>query len=122
MRRWRRLHVPCLICRQHHFKRGNAIPGTKICASRGRFRPLTPGQPVGPARIPGGSGIYQQSQADYLARGMGPFTYEMRGKAVTVSYHEVPPDMLEQPQELTVWAQRAIRIAATKPSKRLKSK
>jgi len=64
----------------------------------------------------------QQSQADYLARGMGPFTYEMRGKAVTVSYHEVPPDMLEQPQELTVWAQRAIRIAATKPSKRLKSK
>jgi len=58
----------------------------------------------------------QQSQADYLARGMGPFTYEMRGKAVTVSYHEVPPDMLEQPQELTVWAQRAIRIAATKPS------
>ena len=58
------------------------------------------------------------SQADYLARGMGPFTYEMKGKVMTMAYHEVPPDVLEQPQELTIWARRAIQIAAVKPSRR----
>jgi len=63
-----------------------------------------------------------QSQADYLARGMGPFTYEMKGKTMTMAYHEVPPDVLEQPQELTRWARRAIQVAATKPGRRAKGK
>ena len=61
-----------------------------------------------------------QSQADYTARGMGPFTYEMKGKIMTMAYHEVPPDVLEQPHELTAWAQRAIQVAAAKPKKRRK--
>jgi len=62
------------------------------------------------------------SQADYTARGMGPFTYEMKGKVMTMAYHEVPPDVLEQPHELTAWARRDIQIAAAKPSRRPKSK
>jgi DNA transformation protein len=61
-----------------------------------------------------------QSQTDYTARGMGPFTCEMKGRIMTMAYHEVPADVLEQPQELTLWAQRAIQIAATKPGKRRK--
>ena len=63
-----------------------------------------------------------KSQSDYTARGMGPFTYESKGKLLTMSYHEVPPDVLEQPQELAEWARKAIGIAATskKPAKRLK--
>ena len=62
-----------------------------------------------------------QSQADYTARNMGPFTYKMKGKVMTMAYHEVPPDVLEQPQELTAWARRAIQIAAAKPKRRVKS-
>ena len=62
------------------------------------------------------------SQADYTARGMGPFTYEMKGKVMTMAYHEVPPDVLEQPHELTAWARRAIQIAAAKRNRRPKSK
>jgi DNA transformation protein len=54
------------------------------------------------------------SQAEYTARGMGPFTYEMKGKIMSMAYHEVPPEVLEQPRELTAWARRAIAIAATK--------
>jgi DNA transformation protein and related proteins len=54
-----------------------------------------------------------QSQADYMARGMGPFTYESKGKALTIAYHEVPPDVLEQPRELVEWARRAIQVAAS---------
>jgi DNA transformation protein and related proteins len=53
-----------------------------------------------------------QSQADYIARGMGPFTYESRGKVTTMSYHEVPPDVLENREELAAWARRAIATAA----------
>lgn len=58
------------------------------------------------------------SAADYTARGMGPFTYESRGKVMTMSYHEVPPDVLEQPAELVEWARKAIQLAAS--SKKLK--
>jgi DNA transformation protein len=63
-----------------------------------------------------------QSQADYMARGMGPFTYVSKGKVMTISYYEVPPDVLEQPQELVEWSRTAIGIAARskKPVKRTK--
>jgi len=63
-----------------------------------------------------------QSQADYMARGMRPFTYKSKGKVMTMNYHEVPPDVLEQPQELAEWARRAISIAASskKSGKRTK--
>jgi len=60
------------------------------------------------------------SQTDYTARGMEPFTYESKGKVMTMAYHEVPPDVLEQPYELAAWARKAIAIAAT--SKKLKKK
>ncbi len=53
-----------------------------------------------------------QTQADYTARGMGPFTYESKGRRLTMSYHEVPPDVLENATELVAWAQRAIGVAA----------
>jgi DNA transformation protein len=53
-----------------------------------------------------------KSQADYIAQGMGPFTYEMKGRVMTMGYHEVPPDVLENREELVAWAHRAIQIAA----------
>ena len=61
-----------------------------------------------------------QSQAEYVARGMGPFTYESKGRVLTMSYHEVPPDVLENAPELVAWARRAIQLAAKpkKPSKK----
>jgi DNA transformation protein len=52
------------------------------------------------------------SQTDYITRGMGPFTYESKGKVTTMSYHEVPPDVLENARELVEWARRAIQVAA----------
>ena len=52
-----------------------------------------------------------QSQADYVARGMEPFTYESKGRALTMGYHEVPPDVLENAPELVVWARRSIEQA-----------
>jgi DNA transformation protein and related proteins len=57
------------------------------------------------------------SAADYTSRGMGAFTYESKGKVMTMAYHEVPPDVLENAPELVEWARRAIRLAAAKPKK-----
>ena len=51
------------------------------------------------------------SQMDYLARGMEPFTYKSKGRTLTMSYHEVPPEVLENPVELVAWARRAILVA-----------
>jgi DNA transformation protein len=52
------------------------------------------------------------SQADYEVRGMGAFTYEMKGVTKTMAYHEVPPEVLEDVLELTAWARRALQVAA----------
>jgi TfoX/Sxy family transcriptional regulator of competence genes len=48
---------------------------------------------------------------------MPPFTYTSKGKTMTMAYHEVPPDVLENPQELVLWARKAIQLAATKVKK-----
>ena len=65
-----------------------------------------------------------QTAADYTARGMGPFTYTMKGKTMSMAYHEVPPDVLENRHELTLWARKAIQLAigGKKKSPRTKSR
>jgi DNA transformation protein len=63
------------------------------------------------------------SQQDFVARGMEPFTYELKGRRMTMAYHEVPPDVLENSPELTAWARRAIQLAAAaKKAKKLPAK
>jgi DNA transformation protein and related proteins len=65
-----------------------------------------------------------KTEGDYTARGMEPFTYTKKGRTITVAYHEVPPDVLEQPNELILWARKAIGLATTsnkKASKRSKN-
>ena len=57
------------------------------------------------------------SQANYTERGMGAFTYEMKGRVMTMACHEVPPDVLENPHEVILWAQRAIQLASLKMGK-----
>lgn len=65
----------------------------------------------------------EQTQKDFIEHGMGPFTYKMKGRVMTMSYHEVPPDVLENAPELTLWARRAIQIAVnSKKSKKLPAK
>jgi len=57
---------------------------------------------------------------DFAAEGMGPFTYRAKGgRPVTMSYYEVPERLLDDPDELTIWARRAhdiaLRAAKNKP-------
>jgi len=67
------------------------------------------------------------NRADYENAGMGPFTYEGKSKPVAMSYHQVPADLLEDPDELCEWARRAFEIAlklkkAKKPRPKKRSK
>ena len=61
--------------------------------------------------------VNETSQKAYEERGMGPFTYESKGKTMTMGYFEVPPEVLENAQELVEWAQKAIQVAAKKAAK-----
>ena len=58
-----------------------------------------------------------QTRTAYLERGMGPFVYEKARRTMTMSYYEVPPEVLESREKLVIWANRALRIAAAKLKK-----
>jgi DNA transformation protein and related proteins len=94
--------------------------------------------PVTMKRMFGGAGLYHQgaffglvaddslyfkvddtNKADYEAAGSGPFkpfgTYAM-------NYYEVPADVLEDPEELGLWAKKAFATVGTKIKKKAKRK
>jgi DNA transformation protein and related proteins len=99
--------------------------------------------PVAPRRMFGGHGLYRGAimfalvtgdvlyfktdalnRGEYEAAGMMPFSYARAGReAVIMSYHAVPPDLLEAAGELAAWAERAFAAAlrarqAKKPARR----
>jgi len=58
------------------------------------------------------------SQRAYATEGMGPFTYRPAGKGpIAMPYWEVPPRLLEEPEELASWARDAHRIASASKAK-----
>jgi len=58
------------------------------------------------------------SRVAFVERGMGPFTYEKARRTLAMNYFEVPPDVLENREELAAWANRAIQAAAAHPKNR----
>ncbi len=57
------------------------------------------------------------TRASYIERRMGPFIYEKARRPQSLSYFEVPPDVLESREDLVVWAHRAILASAAKSRK-----
>jgi DNA transformation protein len=51
--------------------------------------------------------VDEQSKGEYLDRGMGPFRPNER--QTLKSYYEVPPEILDDREELLSWAREAIR-------------
>ncbi|MGD9501956.1 MAG: TfoX/Sxy family protein [Methyloceanibacter sp.] len=65
----------------------------------------------------------ETSARAFTEEGMEPFTYVMEGKGpVAMSYYEVPPRLLESPEELASWAREAHRIACAKKTRSKKRK
>jgi DNA transformation protein len=54
----------------------------------------------------------------FASEGMTPFKYKPRGEdPVAMPYWEVPPRLLEEPEELVAWAREAHRIALASKAK-----
>ena len=53
------------------------------------------------------------SRAAYVEHGMKPFTYTKAKQLMTMSYYEVPPEVLEDRELAVAWAIQAIQLAAT---------
>lgn len=51
------------------------------------------------------------TRGEFEAKGLGPFTYVMRGKPVTMPYFEAPPEVFEEPDTMRHWAQMAYAAA-----------
>lgn len=62
--------------------------------------------------------VGEDSQPDFEDRGMGPFTYLRNSKPASLRYYEVPADVLEDPQELLPWAQKAFDVALSAARKK----
>jgi DNA transformation protein len=64
--------------------------------------------------------VSDASRADYETRGMARFRPYRDRPLVSMSYYEVPADVLEDPDECVQWAMRAVAAGAAKkkPSKR----
>ena len=54
--------------------------------------------------------VDDSNRADYEARGMPPFQ-PFPDRPTVMSYYEIPPDLLDDAEELRVWAMRSVAIA-----------
>ena len=65
--------------------------------------------------------VDDSNRPDFEGRGMGPFLPfgDDRDK---MQYYEVPADLLEDPDALRPWAEKAIAVAAKKKSKKARKR
>jgi DNA transformation protein len=59
------------------------------------------------------------NRGDFEARGMGPFR-PFGEEGEVMQYYQLPPELLEEPEELQSWTEQAIEVArrARQPGKR----
>lgn len=51
------------------------------------------------------------TRSEFAVKGLGPFTYVVRGKSVTMPYFEAPPEVFEEPDSMRHWVQLAYAAA-----------
>lgn len=64
--------------------------------------------------------VNDMNRADYEARNMAQFRPFRDRPDVSLTYYQVPADVLEDPTQLAVWAQKSIAAAAAAPRRRKK--
>lgn len=65
--------------------------------------------------------VDDSNRADFEALGMGPFL-PFGDERDKMQYYEVPADLLEDPDALRPWAEKAIAVAAKKKSKKARKR
>lgn len=64
----------------------------------------------------------KDSLADFTARKLEAFKYQRNGKQYSMSYNEAPGEVLDDPDEMTRWAKKAIDAAQRCAAKRRAAK
>ncbi|MEN8205629.1 MAG: TfoX/Sxy family protein [Pseudomonadota bacterium] len=68
--------------------------------------------------------LYLKADADtegeFKARGLEPFTYNKKGKEFKMSYFQAPEETLEDGEEMNAWANRAYSVALRAAAKKQK--
>ena len=63
--------------------------------------------------------VDESTRPEFEARGMGPFR-PFGDEGGTMKYYQLPEDVLEDPEELRSWAERAVTIARQSKARRPK--
>ena len=50
----------------------------------------------------------EANRPEFEQRGLSPFLYERKDKVISMSYNEAPGEVLDDPDEMTYWAQSAV--------------
>ena len=62
-----------------------------------------------------------ETEKEFQSRGLDPFTYNKKGKALKMSYFQAPEEAMEDGEEMNAWASKAysaaLRAAAKKQKK-----
>jgi DNA transformation protein len=61
--------------------------------------------------------VDEQTRPEYQARGGKPFRPFRDRPEVSMTYYTVPADVLDDAEELVIWARRAVAIGAAAPKK-----
>ena len=61
--------------------------------------------------------VDDSSREDYRARGAAPFRPYPDRPQLSMSYYEVPPEVLEDARQLAEWARRSVAVAQRAPAR-----
>ncbi len=62
--------------------------------------------------------IDQETEDEFAAKGLEPFTYSKKGKEFKMSYYQAPEEVLEDSDEMYLWASKAYNAALRAASKK----
>ena len=62
--------------------------------------------------------IDRETENEFTAKGLEPFTYSKKGKEFKMSYYQAPAEVLEDSDEMYLWASKAYDAALRAASKK----
>lgn len=54
--------------------------------------------------------VGSNNKKDYEERGSKPFVYQARGRDMTISYWELPADIMEDREQLVEWIEKSLKV------------
>ena len=70
----------------------------------------------------GGDTLYlkvdDRNRGAYEDAGTGPFHYQRQGRDIALSYYEAPPELFDNPDDLSEWARHALAAALRSKNKK----